>query len=126
MSANEVVDATLQLIYEHDLDGWKRVQSVSRMASDPHVRDAMKVLCFWEIENDVEMFRFMQEKFQVPSSALDITDDSKMDGEWNLLYRACAQLSPAITLMTRGAHEGGILQRWLFTSRSQKLVSGKL
>ena len=36
------------------------------------------------------------------------------------------QLSPAITLMSGIAHDGGILQSWLFTSRSQNLVSGKL
>ena len=84
----EVVDTTLQLIYEYDLDGGKReelVQSVIRMASNPHVSVTMKILCLWWIGNDVEMFRFMQEKFQVPSSALDITEDEKMDGEWNLL-----------------------------------------
>ena len=37
-----------------------------------------------------------------------------------------AQVSPAIILITRGAPEGGMLQSWLFTSRSQNLVSGKL
>ena len=85
---NGVVDATIQLIYEYELDDGKReelVQSVIRMASNPHVSNTMKILCLWKIGNDVEMFRFMQEKFQVPSSALDITEDEKMDGEWNLL-----------------------------------------
>ena len=88
---NGVVDATIQLIYEYDLDDGKReelVQSVIRMASDPNVSDKMKVMCLWDIENDIEMFRFMQEKFQVPSSALDITDVENMDGG-NLLHRAC-------------------------------------
>ena len=37
-----------------------------------------------------------------------------------------AQLSPAIILMSGGAHDGGMLQSWLFTSRNQNLVSGKL
>ena len=37
-----------------------------------------------------------------------------------------SQLSPAIILMSGVAHDGGILQSWLFTSRSQNLVSGKL
>ena len=37
-----------------------------------------------------------------------------------------SQVSPAIILITRGAPDGGILQCWLFTSRSQNLVSGKL
>ena len=94
---NEVFDATLQLIYEYDLDDTKReelVQSVIQMASDPNVSDKMKVMCLWDIENDIEMFRFMQEKFQVPSSALDITDEENMDevnnmDGGNLLYRAC-------------------------------------
>ena len=36
------------------------------------------------------------------------------------------QLSPAIILMSGGAHEGGMLQSDLFTRRSQNLVSGKL
>ena len=88
---NEVFDATLQLIYEYDLDDTKReelVQSVIQMASDPNVSDKMKVMCLWDIENDIEMFRFMQEKFRVPSSALDITDKENMDGG-NLLHRAC-------------------------------------
>ena len=89
----EVVDTTLQLIYEYNLDGGKReelVQSVIRMASNPHVSVTMKILCLWEIGNDVEMFRFMQEKFKVPSSALDIAEDEK--GEWwSLLYRACGK-----------------------------------
>ena len=94
---NGVVDATIQLIYEYDLDDGKReelVQSVIRMASDPNVSDKMKIMCLWMIENDIEMFRFMQEKFQVPSSALDITDEENMDeienmDGGNLLYRAC-------------------------------------
>ena len=38
----------------------------------------------------------------------------------------CSQVSPAIILITRGAPDGGILQSWLFTSRSRNLVSGKL
>ena len=66
----EVVDTTLQLIYEYNLDGGKReelVQSVIRMASNPHVSVTMKILCLWEIGNDVEMFRFMQEKFRSPA-----------------------------------------------------------
>ena len=37
-----------------------------------------------------------------------------------------ARLSPAIILMSGVAHDGGILQSRLFTSRSQNLVSGKL
>ena len=37
-----------------------------------------------------------------------------------------SQVSLAIILITRGAPEGGMLQSWLFTSRSQNLVSGKL
>ena len=94
---NGVVDATIQLIYEYELDDGKReelVQSVIRMASDPNVSDKMKIMCLWMIENDIEMFRFMQEKFQVPSSALDITDEENMDevnnmDGGNLLYRAC-------------------------------------
>ena len=36
------------------------------------------------------------------------------------------QLSPAIILMSDGAHDGGIIQSELFTSRRQNLVSGKL
>ena len=91
----ELVEPTLQLIYEYDLDGGKReelVQSVIRMASNPHVSNTMKILCLWEIGNDVEMFRFMQEKFQVPSSALDIKDEEDVDGEWNLLHRACVKI----------------------------------
>ena len=36
------------------------------------------------------------------------------------------QLSPVILLMSGVAHDGGMLQSWLFTSRSQNLVSGKL
>ena len=39
---------------------------------------------------------------------------------------SATQVSPAIILITRGAPEGGMLQSWLFTSRSQNLVSGKL
>ena len=84
---NGVVDATIQLIYEYDLDDGKReelVQSVIRMASDPNVSDKMKIMCLWMIENDIEMFRFMQEKFQVPSSALDITDVENMEEVENM------------------------------------------
>ena len=36
------------------------------------------------------------------------------------------QLSPAMILMSGGVHEGGMIQSWLFTSRNQNLVSGKL
>ena len=42
---------------------------------------------------------------------------------WKL---ATTQLSPAIILMSGGAHDGGMIQSWLFTSRNQNLVSGKL
>ena len=37
-----------------------------------------------------------------------------------------SQLYPAIILMSGGAHDGGMLQISLFTSRSQNQVSGKL
>ena len=36
------------------------------------------------------------------------------------------QLSPGIILMSGGAHDGGMLQSSLFTSRSQNQVLGKL
>ena len=42
------------------------------------------------------------------------------------INHSATQLSPGIILMSGGAHDGGILQSSLFTSRSQNQVSGKL
>ena len=99
---NGVVDETLQFIFEYNRVGGKReelVKSVIQMASVPDVSDKMKFQCLWEIGNNVEMFRIMQEKFQVPSSVLDTMcgvihhdnddedDDEDIDTD-NLLFRA--------------------------------------
>ena len=99
---NGVVDETLQFIFEYNRVGGKReelVKSVIQMASVPDVSDKMKFQCLWEIGNDVEMFRIMQEKFQVPSSVLDTMcgvihhdnddedDDEDIDTD-NSLFRA--------------------------------------
>ena len=48
------------------------------------------------------------------------------EGEGGVVADDGTQLSPGIILMLGGAHDGGILQSSLFTSRSQNQVSGKL
>ena len=60
-----------------------------RMASDPNVNDKMKVMCLREIGNDIEMFRFMQGKFQVPSSVLDTTHSARLTA-YNLVHSSCS------------------------------------
>ena len=53
-------------------------------------------------------------------------EDQAVEGGGTKARVAGPQLSPAIILMSGGAHEGGMLQSDLFTRRSQNLVSGNL
>ena len=55
-----------------------------------------------------------------------LTEKRPWEEQAEFYLQQSAQVSPAIILITRGAPDGGVLQSWLFTSRSWNLVSGKL
>ena len=48
------------------------VQSLAQLPSDPGLSDAEKVECFFENGNNVEIFRFLQERFQLQNQELQL------------------------------------------------------
>ena len=71
-------------------------------------------------------FAFMLSTYFLPSDLLVLSVSLSFLGQIIIVVITLPQVSPAIILITRVAPDGGMLQSWLFTSRSRNLVSGKL
>ena len=64
------------------------VLSVSQMMANARIDDSMKVLCFAQNGNNIQVFKLLQDNFRVPSPVLD---KEQLSGGHNLLHRACSE-----------------------------------
>ena len=64
------------------------VLSVTQMMANARIDDSMKVLCFAQNGNNIQVFKLLQDNFRVPSPVLD---KEQLSGGHNLLHRACSE-----------------------------------